>query len=324
MRLAARDRDIIARVGLHADASLRELAQLTGYQLHTVRHALDKMRAAGVIQKLWVIDVLALGWQRFEIFFATGCHNAKTRRMLTEYLARSSRISFLAETGGDFDYELVFLGHDSSEVTSFLEEVSKRFPEAILSRSVVIHQRISHFPRKYLASGSLPLQEISLKRCGAGEKIDSRDHAILECLSRAPEVTKRDLSRQLQLTPQTIDARLRRMKANGTIRGALLSVDAAAFGGQNFSLFVNTRGVRRDTAEALYQLARKHPHVTNFRRCFGPWDFEIGVEVLHHRDLVQLKEEIFDTFGGAINALSVSSRFKVHKYSPYPIILRDL
>ena len=53
---------------------------------------------------------------------------------------------------------------------------------------------------------------------------------------------------------------------------------------------------------------------------FGSWDFEIGVEVLHPRDLVALKEALYEKFTSQISSLRVLSRFKVHKYILYPIV----
>ena len=318
MRILPRDKDIIARAGFHGDASLRDLARITGHQVHTVRHALDRLREQGILKRVWVIDVLALGWQRFEIFFATGCRNSTSKAALTKYLARSNRVAFLAETGGDYDYELIFLAKDSCEVTAFLEEVSKRHPDAILARSIVIHQQVHYYPRKYLAQGKPPSEQLSLIPSDTPIQTDRIDQGIFELLTATPEILKREIAQRLGISAATVEARLQKLRRNGVIRGALFSVDAAHFGGQNFILLIHTRGVRKEIGESLFELGRKHPHITNIRKSFGPWDYEIGVEVLHYRELVALKEQLNDQLGAAINAIAVLSRFKVHKYVQYP------
>ena len=109
MRFSNRDRDILARIGLYADSSLRDLARLSGYQIHSVRHLLDRLKAQGLIKKAWVIDPLRLGWERYHILFSTAKPLEKKQTEFISYFVNSSRVTSFSELAGDFDYQLNFL-----------------------------------------------------------------------------------------------------------------------------------------------------------------------------------------------------------------------
>ena len=126
MRLSAKARAILAYAGLHADSSPTVIAKQLGLRVHTVRYTLDRLSRRGVIKKRWVIDLMACGWTRHEIFFALAPIARGTRRKMMEWLVKHPLCTYVAEVGGEFDYEVILVAKSSSQVQGVLGELSQQ------------------------------------------------------------------------------------------------------------------------------------------------------------------------------------------------------
>jgi DNA-binding transcriptional ArsR family regulator len=214
-----------------------------------------------------MIDVYRLGWTRYQVFFASAVRTARDKSKLLSFLIDSPRVSFVGEMGGDFDYEVLFLGKHSNEVTDLLEECTRRCGEFAVSKSVIIHQSVSFFPRKYLATKPMSPEEMSFVQGGNDSaELSDLDQHLLEVLTRRPDVTKREMAALTGKSPPTVDKHISRLEEAGILRGSIFSVDAGQFGGQYFVLMVHARGFDSQFGTQLHTFVARHPHCTNFRR----------------------------------------------------------
>ena len=318
MRITPQDRDIIARCGLHADLSLSALTKLTSYHEHTVRYALERFQEASVIRKIWIIDTLPLGMQRFHFHFSTAIREVKRRKELIKLLINSTRVAYFAETAGKYDFKMSLLYRHASEVVEFLETLTEIFGDVFFEKDISLHRSLMLFPRKYLAKGKFFGGAIVLASKVGTFALNELDHKILENLALTPDVTKKKLSEVVNASLVTIDARLKRLKERKILNGAIFSFQGSIIGNQNFELFIQSRRFDKIKRVELLKFATEHANVTNYRESFGGADFQLGAEVEHHDQLILLKESLYQRFGDFIASMQIHSRFRVHKYMPYP------
>jgi DNA-binding Lrp family transcriptional regulator len=323
MRLSEKARTIVAYAGLHADVSPSIIAKKLGLRVHTVRYTLEQLSQRGAIKKRWVIDLMACGWMRYEIFFALAPIPRGTRQKMIEWLIKHELCTYMAEVGGEFDYEVILLARSSAQIQGVLTELSSRFGEVCFRKVIAQHTRVSYFPRKYLTSTALPIDTLQLKAEDGLRVLDKIDHSILHLLSENPTLSQRDMSKALAHAPLTIARRLQDLSSAGVLRGAMYSLDSAHTGAQNFILLIFVRGFRAELTERLYRFSSRHPNCTNMKECLGSWDFEIGVEVPDARMLRSIKEELLERFAGDIVSITVLSRFATLKYRLYPFLANE-
>src|SRR5262249_5882618 len=162
----------------------------------------------------------------------SGIRSRAHKAALAKMMCDSSRTTYLAETGGDFDYELIVLERDVSEVTKFLGACSKRFGGLSFGKAVGVAGEGYYFRRKYLASGKVSLEQLTLGAFRKLEQISELDHRIMRTLSADPGITRADLARRAGCSPITVDAHLEKLRAAGILKGALFSFNAAQIGAQ--------------------------------------------------------------------------------------------
>lgn len=328
MRLSDREKQIIHHAALAADEPVSELARRCHQRVHNVRYTLNELIRRGVLTKRWVIDLMSCGWGRYEIFFSVASGAKKSKDKMIEWLTRLEHTTYLAEVGGEFDYELILLAQSSLQAHEILGETARRCGEISFSKVVAVHNRVHYFPRKYLAPTASSVSALSLvgstliDRSAAMRipqfQISDFEHQILLLLSSAPEISQREIARLLGCTPLTVHTHIERLRSLGVIRGAMYSFKGTSIGAQSYILLIYARGFSLEFTNRLYNFCREHPHCTNMKECFGSWDFEVGIEVIEHISLQKVKEQLLELFSKEILRITILPRFSVLKFNFYP------
>jgi DNA-binding Lrp family transcriptional regulator len=318
--LLPRERDFIAAVGLCADQSVVSLARHLRVPTHQLHYTIDKLTECGVIRKVWIIDTFDLGITRFNIFFSVSGGDRRKHDQLIKRVVFSPRTVFVAEVGGDFDYELSILARRASEVGSFLRELSQYYGD--IFRVHVISTRLSmiHFPRKYLSKHPSLCPRLSIGERSGMVVIDDFDIDILKGLSANPKWSIRELARQIGRAESSVDVRMKRLMREGVIKGAIWSTNSSRYGSQTFKLLVQTRGLSDARRGDMILFATKHPHVTSFIDGFGQWDIELVAEVAEYAELSRLREGLYQHFGDVILEIKLLNRFSVHRYQSFAAV----
>jgi DNA-binding Lrp family transcriptional regulator len=211
------------------------------------------------------------------------------------------------------------LARNVGEVLEFLQSLNKSFAIAFFDKSVSTRRFMALFPRKYLSRNIDARTAIGFGESSSTVSIDQLDHHILKHMAADSFASSREISRRLSAPPSTIEKRVLRLKEDKVIAGAVYSTAPREYGSESLVLMIFAKGFDGNLTSALLRFARNHPHCTYFVEAFGAWDYELGVEVENHEQLLRLREEIAARFGEYLNAIKTLTRLKVYKYSSYPI-----
>ena len=296
---------LLARAALCADFTVPELARGLGLAAHTIRFGIRTLEERNIARKLWVIDLFRLGWSRYNILFSIGLQTKSLKQKLLRTLCASKQCLYLTENGGDFDYELSIVGRDTSDALEYLHNISRTFGPVFMNKSVTSRSRIALFPRKYLATGKPLKPEIDMTQTSEHVEVDSHDEAILRLMANDGTLSNRDIAQKLGMASTFVDYRIRRLRENKVLLGAVFAVNNVNYGAQSYILALYSKGFDCKLSEAIYHFARAHPHCTHFIECFGAWDYELGIEVLNYEQLTSFREELGEKFADSINSMKV-------------------
>lgn len=316
MKLDKKERDIIVRSSLHAEESVPELAKRCGVQQHTLRSFFERLNSQEAIRKVWAIDIFRLGWHRYELLYSV---RGKGGKELIEFFHSSSRVSFLGEVGGEFDYEVVVLAKNVGEVLDLIQDANRRCNSPFVAKSLSVQRTMNLFPRKYLSPKATKAEVISLGTNSSLANVNEKDLKILEHLGKTPDIQKQELAAQVGISRVTLDDRLKRLRKEGVLRGALFNFKASTYGSQNFKVLVSTRGILPELRESFFKFAMEHPNCTNFRDGLGEWDYAFGIEVERPEDLAGFRDKLWNSYGEHLAKVQVLSRLRILKNVSYPM-----
>lgn len=318
MTLSARDLDIVGRAALAADWNIPRLSKHLGYRPHVVRHLLNRLADDNILRRVWLIDVLPLGWNRYQLLVSLDIPRLSLRSEFIKRFVQSPHVAFVSETAGDFDYELVILARNSHDFLERFRDISSTLGQWIFAKAISEQTVLEFFPRKHLAQKRVRFDHLSIGENDSHYELDELDHRLLVAMARTTVENRNELARRLAVSPVTIHNRLKQLRAAQVIKGALWSFSAPNNQFQNYKVLIYAKGIASELVRELRQFAREHPHVTNYRHGLGTVDFELGVEVGRYDQLLTLKEQLGARFGSRLNSIKILSRLTIHKYKPYP------
>lgn len=124
--------------------------------------------------------------------------------------------------------------------------------------------------------------------------LDRTDCALVRCLQNDARVSNKELAAAVGVAPSTCLERVRRLEADGVLRGYHAEVDAGAAGvGMEALVSVRLRQHARPLVEAFEAHALAQPEVVQLFHTTGADDFLVHVAV---RDAAHLRELALSAF----------------------------
>lgn len=314
LKISDREREILFCAQLSADASAAEIAARAKTNPQTVRRTLSKFLREGVIEPYHFIRVEALGASIFELFVACAGLTQRAKGSIERALISSPFVRALHEVSGPFNYRISIASLSGRSLDATIEELLHIFGDHLLSKVVAVRRSGYLYPRKHLAVGvsGSPVIELFF---GDPHSIDDIDHEILSALAADGALRMRDLSRRLSVPLTTIDFRIKRLKRQGILFGRVYSVRGQKLGWQDYHLTISLRG---GTPKRLESFLASHRHTVFLIRSLGSWDYEVGLEILEAKQLLDLVAELHEHFGASIARIETFQILNVLKYRMYP------
>ena len=316
IKLSSKNKDILGKISLHADKSLRELAKISNHQLHSVNYIINKLEEEKILKRTWIINYLKLSWQRYQIVFSCGIADKKK---IIKYFTNRRRVVHLNEIGGEYDFDLVFLARSASDVLCLLQEATQECGNIFSHRVLAIHGRTAYFNRKHFCSNKIKYDTLDTGRDSEPYEMDEIEQKILETLGKSPKILRKDLASELKISIPTLNQRIDKLQKNQVILGCMFSPNYNKLGLQNYRLLISTNSLSKNFSDQMFNFARKQVHVTSYRESIGEWDYELYAEVENYEQLINLKEELREVFENNLTRIQIIPRLKSHKFVSYPI-----
>ena len=311
-------KNCLAACCLDADLPVQEISKRTGLKDHVVRRALSTIEASGTVKRVTYIDVYPLGLYYFEVYFrflpGTGNKSA-----ILEYLQKSPFVSYLAQTGGDYECNIDVIARRPAEVMTFLEEIAERFQGVFADKKVLLIESLSDFPLRFLGAHSGVNRALSFGNTQHSVEIDELDHRILRHLSGRHHKSVADVARELGSKLTTVQYRIDRLRENRVIVGTRFIANLPALGYQVFDIHVQTRGVSKAVKEAINLFADSEPSVYALIRTAGDWDFVIISAVQSAAQVEPLTNRLTELLKNDLVRVTAHPLIRQHKISFYPL-----
>lgn len=318
MKLTPKEAAVLASVELNADKPIEVIRKETGLRDHTIRYHLHSLEERRIITRISYINLLALGYNHYNLFFSLASHNKKTKDELLKYLLANPSVTWLAELGAEFPIGLGVSARRIFEVHDLLNGLAQKFKGIFFEKAVATQFANVHFPRKYLSSKRHKFPLIGMHRTKVEVSIDETDRKILSGLSSLAHKSRRQLAQKLGMPLSSMELRIKKLEERGVITAHIYGVDSAKFGMQTFKLLIYSKGISREFSSELYAFAESHPRIVYLMECFGNWDYELNVEVENPEDIVGITQELYEKCGESVSSVKVLSKFRDRKSLMFP------
>ncbi len=306
---------MLAHLQLDGDQSIQALAKKLKTREHRVHYALHRLVAQGIIRRVPRIELSRLGYTYMHAFFSVRHTQQTSTKKLLQALTEKPGIVFLAELGGEYQYELIAAVLRPAEIAHHFEG---KLGDMVTSHTISSSMTYEFYPKNYLSPSRPSSQHVTVHHDGSTESIDAVDQNIIRAMLDPSCDSLRAVARKLSMPFPTVQVRVEKMKKKRILGGSVYDVDPLDYGYCEYILLVYTRGIGSSMEEELFQSARKHPNITHARSLIGEWNFEIGIEVQHAEDVIKVVEGFTEPLSSAVLRTKLLQRFRALHYRPYP------
>ncbi|RIL09251.1 MAG: hypothetical protein DCC75_06950 [Proteobacteria bacterium] len=260
---------------------------------------------------------MALGFLEFDVYLTLSVSSVSKREQFEQALIASENVSLIIELGGEYEYAVTICSRNPSEVSTFFDNLGKRFGDVIFAKAVAIRRVYTGFGRKYLMNKKVnPIVQMQFEKKTC--TIDETDHEVLKGLSRNDFSSIAVLARQLKIPATTLEYRIKKLKENKIIVGSIYGISMRFLGVLSYRLILYARGSTEAFRNQLFEFCGQHPNIINFVHGIGAWDFELGVEVERDSDIVPIVRALQAKFVDQINKITTCPIFRFLKVQNYP------
>ena len=318
MRLTEIERRLIPALQLDATASLSALAKKLKTKNYKLQYALRRLCERKILRMVPFIDRSALGYSDYHVFFSLQDSQDRRRSRLLEQLEQKSGVVFIAELGGDYQYEMIFSAQSPREVAELIDWINSNFGRSLQHKEVSVSIAYALSPKKYL-DPEADHKQILLNEHTLGKVVlDSLNHRILAEISQHEMNSMRETAKRLDLPYATLHSRLQWLREKLVLRAMAYDVEPLNYDYQDYILLLYTRGVEQKLSQKLFEYCRTHPSISYSIALLGQWDYELGIDVAKPELIVPIVQELTEKFSDYITHTRLLLRFRARYFNPYP------
>lgn len=318
IRLNEKERLVLAAVQLQPHISFDQLAAKIGMRVHTVRYLLHQMEQRGVIHRRALINPTAAGFSVFHLLLSLAPPKQGGVTALTEFLKAHPRIADLNAVGGDFQYEMQFLGGAIEDLGGFLDSITSKFGLVLREREISIFRSFVFVGSKWLSSGRDFRARLGWQAVKQAFKVDLIDLKLLNILSEGVR-SERELARSSGLAASTVAYRLDKLRESKLIVGDFYEIRSETVGSNSYLVFVYTKGVSPDLDQRILDFCADHLAIDAIARGIGSWDYLLQVQADIPINCNLLSQDLEAQFESELRFVRVIPRLGNLKYSPFPV-----
>lgn len=306
---------------LQAAAPISTLAKQLKLRPHVVRRALRSLMDKKVLLgRRPYLNLFRLGFLEFLCFLSFTDGRRSVRASFLRALCEHEHVSFVAEVGGEYQYEIRILARNSTDVIRFLESLANQFGSKVTAPTIsLVHQEEYSGVRLGSSAGNLPLRVLSYAPDERETvKIDELDHQVLSKIANGEQESFSEIARDLGAPVSTVAYRISMLEKLGVILGYYYLCDVKPFSMLPVVLLVEGKTLNAAQREELLKKCRNHRQLALIDILIGKWQARIMARVERQQDILPLVEELYQVLPVDSPEVKVLPQLCFHKCSPYP------
>lgn len=293
-------RRILSAAQLHAEKSLRQIAQQTRLPTHTVQYWINRLVEQDIIRRGVVVNPVRIGESRYGFFFSIDPRGLKHKAKLLKFLSSHERVIWYAELGAEFQFGATLIARSGIEIQDFLIDLEKKAGMTLIRKAINLLNDFTMLEKSYLY-GNRNLASREKLLVGAAQsviEVDAIDRKILSVINEFS--SHLEITRKTGIARQTVDSRVQKLRAQGVILRDVFYINASRLGYHVFRILVTLLNQQALVWSKFCSICEAQPHVVNYTRCVGSWDGEVVVEAQDSAQVAQIVSDLAAKLDGDI------------------------
>jgi Lrp/AsnC family leucine-responsive transcriptional regulator len=316
VNLDKKDKELLSLLYQDSRASFVQLGKKLKLSSSAVERRLRQLKGAGVVALLFAdVNLMKLGLKSYRIYVKFDAMDEATEKAVLELFESYPRTLWGVICEGEYDLLWRIVAKDELEVEQAISVLTRRFGAKIVEKTVVLTTS-----QLYLAwNNALDTErhpEFPPERIVEAEEADAKDVKMLKTLYGNARATSVELAAEVDLTPDAVQHRLKRLREKEFILGSTIWLDAKKLGFNYYKLLVGFRGSTPEVEKELLSYCCERNEVVFINKTIGSWDLEVDVIVRNNEELHAFTRELKTRFGQIIGKHTFISAIEERMLNP--------
>src|SRR3989338_1731893 len=166
-----------------------------------------------------------LGYIHAKIYIRLHNITEQKQKELINELNIKDKLFWLASIRGKYDLVVSIYIKNISEFSKVYEEILGKYGNYILERNVVILEKASTYTKAHLIPDHNPEEIVYTKTSDSHIELDETDNNLLKILNKNGRKPLIEISKDLNVSPDTVKYRINNLKNKGVITGFGVKID---------------------------------------------------------------------------------------------------
>lgn len=317
IKLDIKDKRILYELDKNSRQPLSKIAKKVNLSRESILYRIKKYHHDGIIHNyLPIINLAKLGLTVHKICVKLHNITEQEEKELINYLTKHKKIAWVANCDGKYSLLFAPKAKDLIELNDIVKEIKNKFGKFFLEMDIshIIHG--THFYRDYLIN-----EKATTKRkivWGGKEeeiKLDKKNLEILGLLCENSRATAVEIANKVNISSDAVIQRIKQLENSGVIEHYMIWPDVNKIKGLYYKVLVTLKETSNE--EKIFQYCLQNPNIVYIVNCFGPWQFEMDIEVENIEEFRIVIREFLNTFPEMISDYTPLNIYKEYKFRFY-------
>ena len=316
MDLDRKDKELLNLLYLNSRESFISLGKKLRMSNTAVERRLARLKKDGIAPLLFAdVNFAKLGLKGYRLYFKFSVMDKETERAVLQFFESYPRTLWGVVCEGEYDVLWRIIAMDEVEVESAMYLMVEMFGSKIIEKTVVVttYQAYLSWNR---ALGTPRAPEFPMEALTEPQPVDAKDMRLLALLYSDARETTVSLSRQVGLTPDAVQYRIKRLMREKYILGYTAWFDAQKLGFNYYKFLIGFRSITRAKEKQFLQHCLANDRIIFINKTIGSWDIELDIIVRDNAELHEFTRELKTKFGSIIGKHTFVSAVEERMLNP--------
>lgn len=267
-----KDERILTELTNNCRKPLTQISKDVKLSRQTTEYRIKRLQNRRFIDKFTcLIDLKKLNIYEAGFFFRLHSVDEEKNKEIREYIQSHPLTGWSGEGIGTWNLITDIFGNDYNECESIIEKFFDEFGDYVYDYGLHPIESSNYWFYKYFTN-----EGKDKKKKKAKVKIDALDIKILEILSKNARTKLTDMAKNFDITPNSVNNRIKKMKENGVINGFTTMINFQKLGYNLHDFFIEYDYRSRNEEEKFINFLKSFPGVIYCYKFIPGW-FEVGI-----------------------------------------------
>lgn len=305
----SKDLAILQALDQDVRASYTQIGRKTGLSKEVVQYRIKQLEKKGIITGYWTFPHIGTRNNIYKILIKNKSLGKAKKEEFIRFAKSQKVVSWLASTEGNWDFLITCFVTEDKEFSNFLISLMRKFGKYFKEKHILKSISATSLKEKYLYKENYPSDYQEDSFLETRPKLDHTDEEILRILSGNARSTFSEMGKALNLSPEAISVRFRRLLKDKYIKGMSPRVNLQKLGLSYYHLFISVSDY--DKKDTICNFYIQHPNCIFIMKHIGYYDLHLEI-VAKDEEIENIIEELTEKFGEAIASYELLKIRKEH------------